>query len=193
MAAPLLDTGLRLGKACHREWHDRHLNSGIGAKYGFIFVRGGKTSHARCNVLLTQRALEMLKLRQAESKSLWVFPSEDGQSPLSRSTVSHKHTAVRRQLKMPEDFVVHSLRHTMLTRLGAAGADAFSFKKLAEQLSVTVSERYVHPTPESIELHFRCFEHSAVKQLTEGEAKVKVTTILLRYRKRQKRFSRQPI
>jgi hypothetical protein len=47
--------------------------------------------------------------------------------------------------------VIHSLRHTMLTRLGEAGADAFTIMKIAGHSSVTVSQRYVHPTPEGLE------------------------------------------
>ena len=35
--------------------------------------------------------------------------------------VDHRHSRVR-EPKMPEDFVVHSLRHTMLTRFGLHGA-----------------------------------------------------------------------
>jgi len=56
-----------------------------------------------------------------------------------------------RQYNFPEDFVLHSLRHTCLTRLGEAAADAFTIMKLAGHSSVTVSQRYVHPTPESVE------------------------------------------
>ena len=59
-----------------------------------------------------------------------------------------------RQYNFPGDFVLHSLRHTCLTRLGEAGADAFTIMKLAGHSSVTVSQRYVHPTPESVERAF---------------------------------------
>jgi len=35
-----------------------------------------------------------------------------------------------------------------LMRLGEAGADAFTIKKVAGHTTVTLSERYIHPTPE---------------------------------------------
>jgi site-specific recombinase XerD len=58
-------------------------------------------------------------------------------------------SAERTLLKLPKDFVLHSLRHT---RLGESGADAFTIMKLIEgHSSVTVSQRYVHPSPESVE------------------------------------------
>ena len=37
------------------------------------------------------------------------------------------------------------------TRLGKAGADAFTIMRLMGHSSVTVSQRYVHPSPESVE------------------------------------------
>ena len=43
------------------------------------------------------------------------------------------------------DFVLHSLRHTMLTRLGESGVDAFTIMRIAGHSSVVVSQRYVTP------------------------------------------------
>src|SRR5215470_9015004 len=56
-------------------------------------------------------------------------------------------------LKLPEGFVLHSLRHTFLTRLGASGADAFSIKRIAGHSSVTISEKYIHPTPGRLDVY----------------------------------------
>lgn len=42
----------------------------------------------------------------------------------------------------------------MLTRLGEAGTDAFTIKRIAGHSSITISERYVHPTPEGLERAF---------------------------------------
>ena len=47
--------------------------------------------------------------------------------------------------------MLHSLRHTYGTRLGEGGADAFSIMRLMGHSSVTISQRYVHPTPEALE------------------------------------------
>lgn len=52
---------------------------------------------------------------------------------------------------MPEVFVIYSLGHTYGTRIGEAGADAFTIMWLMGHSSVSVSQRYVHPTPEAIE------------------------------------------
>ena len=57
-------------------------------------------------------------------------------------------------LEMPSAFVVHSLRHTMLTRLGEAGVDAFTIMKIAGHSSITTSQKYLHPSSEVLELAF---------------------------------------
>jgi integrase len=52
------------------------------------------------------------------------------------------------------DFVLHSLRHTMLTRLGESGVDAFTITRIAGHGSIVVSQRYIQPTPEAVECAF---------------------------------------
>jgi hypothetical protein len=63
----------------------------------------------------------------------------------------HLHSEVREVLQLPKDFVIHSLRYTYGTRLGEGRADAFTIMKLMDHSSVTVSQRYVHPSPETLE------------------------------------------
>jgi hypothetical protein len=69
--------------------------------------------------------------------------------------LAHKHSEVRVKLKLPGDFVIQSLRHTILTRLGVG---AFTFMKIAGHSSVTASQRYVRPTPEAMERAFEKVE-----------------------------------
>lgn len=65
--------------------------------------------------------------------------------------IDHLHARTQAALNLPQGFVLHSLRHTFLTRLGLAGVEAFTIMKLAGHSSVRVSQRYVHPTPEAME------------------------------------------
>jgi integrase len=93
----------------------------------------------------------------AESKSEWVFPGEkDG--PFLVTSLNHQHSKLRRLLGLSDEFVIHSLRHTMLTRLGEDGVDAFTIMRIAGHSSITVSQRYVHPSPESLERAFERLE-----------------------------------
>jgi integrase len=70
------------------------------------------------------------------------------------------HQRARTVLHLPKDFVIHSLRHTMLTRLGESGVDAFTIMRIAGHSSITVSQRYVHPSPEAVERAFEWLQLS---------------------------------
>ncbi len=87
---------------------------------------------------LTARAPEMLRARKAATKSAWVFPGDSLGAAILGTSIDHQHEDVRDTLKLSKEFVVHSLRHTMLTRLGEAGADAFTIMKIAGHSSVNV-------------------------------------------------------
>jgi len=56
------------------------------------------------------------------------------------------------------DFVVHSLLHTFGTSLGESRADAFTIIRIMRHRTVTVPQRYVPPTPESLERAFEGLE-----------------------------------
>jgi integrase len=107
-------------------------------------------------VSLTARAQEMLVNRSLNSKSEYVFASHAGK-PYLVTSLDHLHHELRSDLQLPKDCVIHSFRHTFLTRFGEAGADAFTIKKVAGHSSVTISERYIHPTPEGQERAFERF------------------------------------
>jgi integrase len=159
LALLMLETGLRDGEALALRWPDLHLKPAPTAKFGYLQVWKGKSAKARRTVSLTARVRDMLASRAKESSSEFVFPGRGG-DPILVTSLDHQHAKVRELLKMPEDFVIHSLRHTMLTRLGLLGVDAFTIMKIAGHSSITISQRYVHPSPESVESAFEKLEMS---------------------------------
>ena len=68
----------------------------------------------------------MLAERAKDAEGEWVFPGDRQGAPILGTSLAHQHKNVRDTLKLSGDFVIHSLRHTMLTRLGEAGVDAFT-------------------------------------------------------------------
>ena len=172
VATLILDTGLRMGEAMALEWPEIHLDPASGAKFGYLRVREGKSRFARRNVPLTETARAMLENRKRGSASRWVF-AKDSNRPMLVSSLDHQHKKLRKALGAPKDFVLHSLRHTYGTRLGEAGADAFTIMRLMGHSSVTVSQRYVHPTPEALERAVEKLEglnQRAAYELREGAA-----------------------
>jgi integrase len=144
-----LDTGLRIGEALGLTWRD------IDFDEGYLDVREGKSKNAARRVFLTDRVASMLHDRQGVHP-LCVFPGrrlkrQNGEvRPFTVEALDKLHIKLRRLLKMPEEFVIHSLRHTFGTRLGEAGIDAFTMRKVMGHSTVKVSERYVHPNEEAV-------------------------------------------
>jgi len=54
------------------------------------------------------------------------------------------------KLSKVRPFVLYSLRHTFLTRLGASGCDVWTLARIAGHSSVAISARYVHPSEDSV-------------------------------------------
>jgi integrase len=148
-----LDTGLRLGEALTLEWPQVRLEPAQGAKFGYLTVLSGKAKSRKSrNVPLSERAVAMLK-KWGPAETGLVFHRQDG-TPLRESQLDEHHARIRKLLKLASDFVLHSLRHTFGTRLGESGADAFTIMRLMGHSTVTVSQRYVHPSPEAVELAY---------------------------------------
>jgi integrase len=149
---PMLDTGLRVGEVLSLEWSDVHMAPVGTAGFGFIHASQGKSKNATRNLSLIPRVRAMLESRHASRRSVWVFTDEPGTGPLPIWTLEDQHKRVKAALRLPADAVIHSFRHTFGTRLGEAGADAFTIMRAMGHSSVVVSQKYVHPTPEAMEL-----------------------------------------
>jgi integrase len=161
LAVLMLESGLRIGEALRLEWADVTLTPINGARFGFLRVREGKSKNARRIVPLTDRAAAMLYARANSRTSPYVFANREGR-PYLGTSINHLHQSAcapkvdgKRKRIFPVDFVLHSLRHTMLTRLGESGVDAFTIMRIAGHSSIVVSQRYIHPTPGSRGAGFR--------------------------------------
>jgi integrase len=150
-----VETGMRRKEIRSMKWPDVHFDPVGEARCGYVHVRGTKSRSSKRNLSLTATA-QMILLRQKQiSQCEHVFVSDqDHTKPASISAVNHAHERVRKVHGLPAEFVLHSLRHTFGTRLGEADADAFTIMRLMGHSSVTISQRYVHPTPETMENAF---------------------------------------
>ena len=135
------------------------------ARFGHLKVREGKSKNARRNIPLTDRTAAMLRSRSRGTSPL-VFANRNGDR-YQVTSINHLQQKVRAALCLPKDFVIHSLRHTMLTRLGESGVDAFTIMRIAGHSSITVSQRYVHPSPEAVERAFERLQLSGIDSRNE--------------------------
>lgn len=164
-----LDTGVRAGEGVGLLWDDVIFDPAQGAKFGSIIIRKGKTKNAARRLSMTPRVRAMLQLRREFlPDEAYVFPGRSSGTAIRVSSLDHQHVRARKASnegkrlepdnKLPQGFVVHSLRHTFATRLGESGADAFTIMKILGHSSITVSQRYVHPTPATMETAFERLE-----------------------------------
>ncbi|MBI1738040.1 MAG: tyrosine-type recombinase/integrase, partial [Acidobacteria bacterium] len=78
---------------------------------------------------------------QPESGHVWKIASE---------TLRRMHLDTLTTAKV-KHFVLHSARHTFLTRLGASGCDAWTLAKVAGHSNIRVSAHYVHAQEATLE------------------------------------------
>ena len=123
----------------------------------------------------------MLRERLSAKASDFVVANREGMpylgtsiNHLHRNTVAPKVDGVRRPL-FPANFVMHSLRHTMLSRLGESGVDGFTIMRIAGHSSIVVSQRYIHPTPEAVERAFERLQQSGDFAITEPRRQLPAT------------------
>jgi integrase len=147
----LIDTGLRISEACALTWEHVGLEPKSGATLGWVYVEKGKSKYAKRHVPLTARARDILEKIKEKSKSKYVFPAKNNNEQLSRHWASEQFRVLRDAMKLPDDCVVHSTRHTFCTRLGESGVGAFEIQRLAGHSSIVISQKYVHPTPALLE------------------------------------------
>ena len=89
----------------------------------------------------------------------WIFSNEAQSGPAIPSSVSHQHTKVRTKLELDKEFVIHSLRHTALTRFAASGKfDVFTLMRLAGHATLSTTEKYIHPSTTAADQAMKGYE-----------------------------------
>lgn len=170
-----LETGMRRKELRSLKWSDIYFEPVGKARRGYVHVRGTKSRNSKRNLSLTAAAQGVLSRQQAISKCDYVFVADtEPKQPASISALGHAHGRVRDVLELPSEFVLHSMRHTFGTRMGEAGADAFTIMRIMGHSTITVSQRYVHPTPETMENAFVALElasQAAAEKQRAEEAK----------------------
>lgn len=149
IAAVLVDTGLRPEECFRLRWE---AITWLNGRYGTLLVTHGKTAAARRVLPMTPRVRSILETRwERTSKPVegWVWPAPTRSGHVESSSLKKQH---RKALKLSKarPFVLYSLRHTFLTRLGESGCDAWTLARIAGHSSIAMSTRYVHPSEDAV-------------------------------------------
>jgi integrase len=79
----------------------------------------------------------------------WVWPATTRSGHVEPSSLRKQHAKALRDAKV-RPFVLYSLRHTFLTRLGESGCDVWTLARIAGHSSISISARYVHPSEDAV-------------------------------------------
>jgi len=141
VAVLIVETGMRPEDVFRVRQENVHLDR------RYLFVPFGKTKFARRNVPLTEAATSVLKRGLAEAKGPYVFPHRHcPDKPVT--TVQKAHERALRQAGIKPSFRLYDLRHTFGSRSAMAGVDLPTLKELMGHSNISITMRYVHPTPE---------------------------------------------
>jgi len=167
IAAVLVDTGLRPDECFRLRWENL---TWVNGRNGTLLVTHGKTlgDHfksgqrlsvqnrptevARRVLPMTPRVRSVLESRWIIANKPcegWVWPAPTNSGHVEGSSIKKQHVKALK-LSAVRPFVLYSLRHTFLTRLGASGCDAWTLARIAGHSSTAISSRYVHPSEDAV-------------------------------------------
>jgi len=145
----LFDTGMRPEESHRLRWE--HI-TWVNGRHGTLFIAFGKTKAARRHLPMTPRVRSILEGRwiaAGKPEEGWVWPAPTKNGHINHDSLKKAHAkAVRIAGLRP--FVVYSIRHTCLTRLGESGCDVWTLAQIAGHSSIVISARYVHPSGDSV-------------------------------------------
>lgn len=159
IASLLADTGMRPEECFRFRWDDV---TWLNGRNGVLLITRGKTAAAHRVIPMTPRVRAILESRwDACGKPVegWVWPASTRSGHVEPSSLRKQHAktfrtlveeAAKRNEKQVRPFVLYSLRHTFLTRLGQSGCDVWTLARIAGHASITISSRYVHPSEDAV-------------------------------------------
>jgi integrase len=159
IASLLADTGMRPEECFRLRWDDV---TWVNGRNGVLLVTRGKTAAARRVIPMTPRVRSVLDARwnnAGRPEEGWVWPAPTRSGHVEPSSLRKQHAkafrtlaeeAAKRNEKPVRRFVLYSLRHTFLTRLGQSGCDVWTLARIAGHSSINISARYVHPSEDAV-------------------------------------------
>jgi integrase len=149
IASVLADTGMRPEECFRMRWE---YVTWLNGRNGALLVTHGKTASARRVLPMTPRVRAILESRwlaAGKPEEGWVWPARTRTGHVEPNSIYGQHlNALRNSGVRP--FVLYSLRHTFLTRLGESGCDSWTLARIAGHSSVAISARYVHPSEDKV-------------------------------------------
>ena len=159
IATILVDSGMRPEDCFRLRWESVTWMNG---RHGSMLVTHGKTAAARRVLPMSPRVRVILEThweRAGKPLDGWIWAAPTGSGHVEPSTLRKQHArtfkmvaeqAQKNNEKPLRPFVLYSLRHTFLTRLGQSGCNVWTLARIAGHSSIQMSARYVHPNEDAV-------------------------------------------
>tara|TARA_R110001592_G_scaffold254940_1_gene518471 strand:- start:3272 stop:4450 length:1179 start_codon:yes stop_codon:yes gene_type:complete len=140
----LLYTACRKGEALHLRWDDINRDTGT-----WTIQAANAKSKKRRVVPLNSGALAILDGLNPGNTSEWVFlNSRTGERLQSIDRVWNQR--IRKAAGLPNDVVLHSMRHMGASMALASGADLATVRDLLGHADISTTEKYLHASGKSL-------------------------------------------
>ncbi|MBL8021577.1 MAG: tyrosine-type recombinase/integrase [Leptospirales bacterium] len=136
--ALIYGTGLRVSEASKLKRGDVEFDRRA------IFIRGAKGRKDRYTLLPDSIAANLRAYLASAKSSLWLFPGQPVDRPLSIRSIEKVFTVARDKAGIRKDVSVHDLRHAFATHLLESGTDIRHIQKLLGHASLRTTEIYTH-------------------------------------------------
>ena len=159
IATILLDSGMRPEESFRLRWE---AIAWMNGRHGSMLITHGKTAAARRMLPMTPRVRAILENHWEQAgkpEEGWVWAQETASGHLEPSSLTKQHLrtfqtlaveAAKNNEKPMLPFVLYTLRHTFLTRLGESGCNVWTLARIAGHSSIAMSARYVHPNDDAV-------------------------------------------
>jgi integrase len=159
VALTLVDSGMRPEECFRLNWENVTWTNG---RYGSFKVTHGKTAAARRILPMTPRVRAVIEARHKEAGKPdegWIWPAATRSGHIEPSSIRDHHEEAFKTIDVESAkngekgirrFVLYTLRHTFLTRLGKSGCDVGTLARIAGHSNIKMSMKYVHPDDDAV-------------------------------------------
>lgn len=110
-------------------------------------TKGRKDRYA----LLSERLLiELRAYYRVFRPTLWLFPGQPPEEPLSMRTAQRRFIAAKRRAAITKVGGIHGLRHAFATHMVEAGVDLYTIQRLLGHSHIETTTRYLHLAPRTM-------------------------------------------
>jgi integrase len=151
----LLITGARVGEFLQLQWTEDH-----GDELHFLNTKNGQVRR----VQVTKRMRELLAGLPRQGR--YVFTNKRTGKPYQNVRKVFERALTRANIATG-DVTIHTLRHTAITRMLAAGVDDYTVMETVGHLTRAMLQRYTHPATERKRSALETFDRALVEAASE--------------------------